>query len=194
MAGSCLDNSSEGVARPSRTQASGSGTGASTSRPAVGGRVPRHRPPPARIPRAPARTPTARRAPREAKLSSPAANCWGAAAFSTSTCTSSRADPMCSISRDPRRDKCTICTAVAPTPLHRAHIRGHQATLRTEISAQLQRSRTANPQVTTREVDKGQIVAEHLTLPRSILGHADPRYNHPNKHKSCLQILATLEV
>ena len=37
-----------------------------------------------------------------------------AAAFSASSSASSCADPRCSISRDPRRDEHTICTAVAP--------------------------------------------------------------------------------
>ena len=50
-----------------------------------------------------------------------------------------------------------------------------------------QRPWTANPPVTTREVDKGRTAAERPRLSRSILGHADSRYNHSNKHKSCLQ-------
>jgi hypothetical protein len=37
-----------------------------------------------------------------------------AAAFSVSSPASSCADPMCSISRDPRLDEWTICTATAP--------------------------------------------------------------------------------
>jgi hypothetical protein len=37
-----------------------------------------------------------------------------AAAFSASSSASSCAEPMCSISRDPRRDNHTTCTAVAP--------------------------------------------------------------------------------
>lgn len=37
-----------------------------------------------------------------------------AAAFSTSSSASSCAEPMCSMSRDPCREECTICTAVAP--------------------------------------------------------------------------------
>ena len=37
-----------------------------------------------------------------------------AAAFSISSSTSSCADPTCSMSREPRRKECTICTAVAP--------------------------------------------------------------------------------
>ena len=154
--------------------------------------MPRHRPPPARIPPCTRENTDPHDGHRARSCSSsPAASRWGAA-FSTSTCTSSRADPMCSISRDgrpgvdPRRDECTICTAVAlnaSSPCAHTGTPGHS---RTGISAQLQRSRTANPQVTTREVDKGQIVAERPRLLRSILGHADSRYNHSNKHKSCL--------
>jgi hypothetical protein len=40
--------------------------------------------------------------------------CVRAAAFSASSSASSCAGPMCSISRDPRRDDHTTCTAVAP--------------------------------------------------------------------------------
>jgi hypothetical protein len=46
--------------------------------------------------------------------SCPAATRCRAAAFSASTSASSCADPRCSISRDPRRDDHTTCTAVAP--------------------------------------------------------------------------------
>jgi hypothetical protein len=44
----------------------------------------------------------------------PAASRRCATAFSAASSSSSCADPMCSISREPRRDECTICTAVAP--------------------------------------------------------------------------------
>ena len=37
--------------------------------------------------------------------------------LSTSTSAGVCADPMCSISRDPRRFECTICTALAPLPV-----------------------------------------------------------------------------
>jgi hypothetical protein len=40
--------------------------------------------------------------------------CGRAGAFSSSTCASSWADPRCSISREPRCEEYTICTAVAP--------------------------------------------------------------------------------
>jgi hypothetical protein len=44
----------------------------------------------------------------------PAANRCAAAAFNAANAASSRAEPRCSIERDPRRDDHTICTAVAP--------------------------------------------------------------------------------
>ncbi|BCQ06740.1 hypothetical protein JMUB5695_00149 [Mycobacterium heckeshornense] len=44
----------------------------------------------------------------------PAANRVAAAAFSAANSTSSCAEPMCSIEREPRRQDHTICTAVAP--------------------------------------------------------------------------------
>jgi hypothetical protein len=46
--------------------------------------------------------------------SCPAASRCRATAFSSSSSASSCADPMCSMSRAPRREECTICIAVAP--------------------------------------------------------------------------------
>jgi len=43
-----------------------------------------------------------------------AANRCRAAALNNSNSASSCADPMCSMSRDPRREKCTICNTLAP--------------------------------------------------------------------------------
>ena len=50
----------------------------------------------------------------QAKLALPPAIRCLAAAFSASSSAASCADPMCSMSRDPRRDEHTTCTAVAP--------------------------------------------------------------------------------
>ena len=55
---------------------------------------------------------------------------------------------MCSMSRDPRWEEYTICTAAAPEAVFTVREYGDvRPTLRARISAQLQRSRTANPQV-----------------------------------------------
>ena len=44
----------------------------------------------------------------------PAASCAAAAAFNADNSASSCAEATCSTSREPRREECTICTAVAP--------------------------------------------------------------------------------
>ena len=54
----------------------------------------------------------------------PAARRCRATAFSTSTSALSCADPMCSMSRYPRWDECTICTAVAPDAVFTARTYG----------------------------------------------------------------------
>ena len=56
--------------------------------------------------------------------SCPAAIRCCAAAFSASSSASSCADPRCSISRDPRRDDHTTCTAVAPDVVFTVRIYG----------------------------------------------------------------------
>ena len=129
----------------------------------------------------------ARRAPHEVKLVLPRGQPLGAAAFSTSTCKSSRADPMCSIFWDPRRDECTICTAVAPnasSPCAHTGTPSHSTDRDQCATSAIANSEPAGHH---REVDKGQIVAERPKATTQHLGHANSRYNHSNKHKSCLQ-------
>jgi hypothetical protein len=63
----------------------------------------------------------------------PAATHCRAAALSAFSSASSCADPRCSISRDPRRDDHTTCTAVAPDfVFHRPQIR-HRPALQTAV-------------------------------------------------------------
>ena len=56
--------------------------------------------------------------------SCPAATRSAAAAFNTASSASWCAEPMCSISRDPRCDQCTIRTAVAPDAVWTARTYG----------------------------------------------------------------------
>jgi hypothetical protein len=58
----------------------------------------------------------------------PAASRCAAAAFSAASSASSCAEPTCSMSREPRRDECTICTAVAPQRGPRRMHMGHGPT------------------------------------------------------------------
>ena len=76
----------------------------------------------------------------------PGARRCRAATFSTSSSTS-WAEPMCSTSRDPRRDECTICTAVAPDVVFAVPTYGDTGPAKGRPSAKLQRSRTANLQL-----------------------------------------------
>jgi hypothetical protein len=78
--------------------------------------------------------------------SCPAAILCCATAFSASSSASPCADPMCSISRDPRREDHDLYRCRARRGLHCPHVR-HQATLRAAPSAQLQLSQTAKPEV-----------------------------------------------
>jgi len=68
----------------------------------------------------------------------PAANRCRATAFSSSNWTSSScAEPMCSISRDPRRFECTICTARAPEAVLTVRTNGDTAAVYDPIQAQI---------------------------------------------------------
>jgi hypothetical protein len=66
----------------------------------------------------------------------------------TSNSASSWADPMCSMSRDPRREECTICTAMAPGPVFTMRTYGDTGIpYGPGHSAQIRPARRANPQV-----------------------------------------------
>src|SRR6266511_369514 len=61
---------------------------------------------------------------------------------------SSWADPMCSMSRDPRREECTICTALAPDAVFTVRTYGDTGIpYGPGLSAQIRPARRANPQV-----------------------------------------------
>ena len=90
----------------------------------------------------------------------PTANRCRAAAFNASSSASSCADPMCSMSRDPRREECTICTALAPEAVFTVPTYGDTPHPTTRISAQIQPPRTANPQVTEPQARR---TAGHVT-------------------------------
>jgi hypothetical protein len=78
----------------------------------------------------------------------PAARRCRTAAFSAASSASSWADPMCSMSRDPRRDEYTICTAVAPEAVFTVRTYATDPTAqRRPFSAQISVVRTTKPQV-----------------------------------------------
>jgi hypothetical protein len=70
-------------------------------------------------------------------------------AFSTSTWTSSSAEPTCSISRDARREECTIWTAIAPDAVFTVRSYGDTGSLYGPglRSAQISSAQDQNPQV-----------------------------------------------
>ena len=83
---------------------------------------------------------------------------------------SSRADPMCSISRDPAGEPYTIRTAVASGAVFTVRTHGgHGPALRARISAQIRSPQPTNPQVgelhTLRppKVSRVRLSADHLT-------------------------------
>ena len=81
-----------------------------------------------------------------------------AAAFSNSTCAPSRADPRCSISRDPRWEEYTICTAVAPDDVFTVRTYGDTRQLyeprlvRTSSHHNPQKPRSAARKITQAEI------------------------------------------
>ena len=82
---------------------------------------------------------------------------------------SSCADPRCSMSRDPRREECTICTAVAPDAVFTVRTYGdtspaYEPGLVRNFSHREQRNRRS----ATRRVDQGQTVAEVRAKPPRI--------------------------
>src|SRR4029077_1560276 len=93
----------------------------------------------------------------------PAANRSAAAAFNAANSASSRADPRCSIERDPRRDDHTICTAIAPELVFTVRTYATAAPYGPAPSAQIRTNRPTNPQATalrhqpTRHSDKSQV-------------------------------------
>ena len=84
----------------------------------------------------------------QVELSLPAANRCAAAAFSAATPASSRAEPRCSILRDPRREDHTTCTAVAPKDVFTVRTYATQAPYGPLASAQIRTSTSPNPQFT----------------------------------------------
>ena len=86
-----------------------------------------------------------------------------AADFNTANPASSRAEPRCSIERDPRRDDHTICTAVAPELVFSVRTYATNAPYEARPSAQIRTSCPINLQVTalqrrgTHHSDKSQV-------------------------------------
>ena len=115
----------------------------------------------------------ARRAGSRPRSSSPcpAASFCRAAAFSSSTSASSCAEPRCSISRDPRCEECTICTAVAPDDVFTVRRYGDTRPQYGAASAQFRHSPTTEPAAHRPGTqDQLRIVAEVRTRARSPSG------------------------
>jgi hypothetical protein len=120
--------------------------------------------------------------------SCPAAIRCCAAAFSASNSASPCADPRCSNSRDPRREDHTTCMhrGRVRRGLHCLHVR-HQATLRAAPSAQVQLTRTANPQVSNPATpttvkswpNSGQVVLRAYVGITTIIGRHQSRSQRP---------------